>query len=188
MLRSCKQMERLVRDFGDLSEIESDAVVLRPGIHDGAEVLALACEGARANAAERGVEIAVERPPEAVLLRCDRDRILRALAHVIENAVRFAPKETAVALQVREQAGEVRFSVTDCGPGLDAETLQHLYDRQWHGKRADRVGAGLGLAIARGFILAHGGRIDVQSEPGATTFVLAVPKDAPSVPDLARAR
>jgi signal transduction histidine kinase len=93
-----------------------------------------------------------------------------------------------VALRVVEEAGEVRFSVTDAGPGLSAETLGHLYDRQWHGKRADRVGAGLGLAIARGFVVAHGGRIDVSSEPGQTTFVLAVPKDAPSVPDLARVR
>ena len=72
--------------------------------------------------------------------------------------------------------------MTDHGPGISEETLAHLYDRTWHAKRAERVGAGLGLAIVRGLVDAHGGQIEVASKPGATTFTLIFPKEdaAPS--------
>ena len=185
ILRSCKQMERLVRDFGDLSQIESDAVELRRGIHDAGQMLALAVEAYREAAALRSVMLAITEPPFAIVLRCDRDRLLRALDHVLENALRHAPEGSTVRVGATERgAGEVAFVVTDTGGGLDDETLEHLYDRTWHGRRAARVGAGLGLAIVRGFVLAHGGRVEVDTEPGATTFTLVVPRDTASVPDV----
>jgi two-component system sensor histidine kinase KdpD len=177
MLRSCKQMERLVRDFGDLSEIEAGAVVLRTGVHDAREMVETAAEAARPAAAARSVEVVVSAPAAPVMLRCDRERILRALAHLLDNASRFAPEGSAIELAVREQDGEVRLTVTDRGAGLSADTLEHLYDRTWHSKRADRTGAGLGLGIVRGFVEAHGGRVEVDPTPGATVFTLVLPKD-----------
>jgi signal transduction histidine kinase len=171
-------MERLVRDFGDLSEIEANAVVLRMGVHDAGQVLEIAAEAARANALARNVDIVVTAPEEPALVRCDRERMLRALAHVIDNAARLSPDGGSVQLTVAEREGNVCFLVTDHGPGLSDETLANLYDRTWHAKRAERVGAGLGLAIVRGFIDAHGGRIEVASKPGETTFTLVVPKDS----------
>jgi len=182
ILRSCKQMERLVRDFGDLSEIEGDAVELRVGVHDAGLMLEMAAEGARQNALARNVQITIAKPESPPLLRCDRDRILRALGHVIDNAVRFSPDGDTVALSVDEVDGNVRFRVTDHGPGLSDETLANLYDRMWHARRADRVGAGLGLAIVRGFLVAHGGTVNVDSKPGETTFTLMLPKDLPGAP------
>ena len=185
ILRSCKQMERLVRDFGDLSEIEGNAVELRMGIHDAGEMLEMVAESARSGGLARNVVIQVKRPPEPLPLRCDRDRFLRAIGHVIDNAVRFSPDGSTVSTTVDEQNGEVRYTVIDRGPGLSEETLAHLYDRTWHSKRADRVGAGLGLAIVRGILQAHGGRVEVESKPGEpTTFRLALPKDVTSSPKI----
>ncbi len=181
ILRSCKQMERLVRDFGDLSEIEGDAVELRLGVHDAGLMLEMAVESARQNAHARNIEISLSRSDAPPLVRCDRDRVLRALGHVLDNAVRFSPDGGRIETSVDEVDGKVRFVVTDHGPGLSEETLANLYDRMWHGRRADRVGAGLGLAIVRGFVEAHGGSIDVDSKPSiATTFTLMLPKDMPS--------
>ena len=178
ILRSCKQMERLVRDFGDLSEIEGDAVELRCGVHDAGQMLEMSAEAARQNALARNVEIAVASSEPAPLLRCDRARMLRALGHLIDNAVRFSPDGGTVSLSVDEVDDKVRFRVTDRGAGLSDETLANLYNRTWHGRRADRVGAGLGLAIVRGFLDAHGGTVDVDSKPGVeTTFTLTLPKD-----------
>jgi signal transduction histidine kinase len=185
MLRSCKQMERLVRDFADLSEIEQNALELRPGIHDAHQMLEMAHAGGRASAGARLVEIAVQPARHEVLLRCDNDRMLRAIGHLLENAIRHAPEASRVTLGVHESGGEVVFTVRDLGPGLSAETLEHLYDRVWHGRRSNRVGAGLGLAIARGIVTAHGGRIEVDTKPGTTTFSLVLPRDAPSVRNLA---
>lgn len=187
ILRSCRQMERLVRDFADLSEIEADAVVLRSGIHDATHMLSLAAEQLRARAVARGVDVALSLPTsesahrssvDPLLLRCDDERLLRALGHLVDNAIRFAPEGTAVQLSVEQDAGEVRFLITDRGPGIPEETLANLYDRGWHGRRAERVGAGLGLAIARGIVTAHAGRIDVETEPGRTVFALVIPRAA----------
>jgi signal transduction histidine kinase len=110
--------------------------------------------------------------------------VLRALDHVLENAIRHAPDGSVVGLAVRDSAGEIAFAITDHGAGIADETLEHLYDRAWHGRRASRVGAGLGLAVVRGFMTAHGGRVEVATRPGETTFTLVVPRDTASVPDV----
>jgi signal transduction histidine kinase len=182
ILRSCKQMERLVRDFGDLSEIESDAVELRLGVHDANEIVAVSAETARTNAMARNVEVSVTIPEKPVPIHCDRERISRALAHVLDNAVKFSPEGGTVSVVLEETSDEVHISVTDRGPGLSAETLANLYDRSWHSKRADRTGAGLGLAIVCGFVRAHDGTVEVESKPGSPTkFTLKLPKEAPSI-------
>jgi signal transduction histidine kinase len=184
ILRSCKQMERIVRDFGDLSEIESNAVELRLGVQDAGELTAIAAQGLREAASSKNVDIVVEPPEAPVLIRCDRERMQRALSHLVDNALRFAPPNTTVRLTVQEDGGSARVSVVDRGPGLDEETRANLYDRTWHAKRADRVGAGLGLAIVRGIASAHGGRVELSLAP--TTFTLVLPKEPISSGELPR--
>lgn len=184
ILRSCKQMERLVRDFADLSEIEADAVELRTCVHDASEMVEIAAEAAKANAAARNVSIDVERPAEPLPLRCDHDRLIRAINHVVDNAIRFTPDNGKIFLSVKDDGGEARFTVRDLGPGLSDETMAHLYERSWHSKKADRVGAGLGLAIVRGILQAHHGRVAVSSKPGLTTVDLIVPKEGVSADEI----
>jgi signal transduction histidine kinase len=176
MLRSCSQMERLVRNFADLAEIEGGGVSLRIGVHDVGEMLELAKNAAAAPADDRHVRIDVDKPRDRLALPCDRDRLLRALGHLLENAVKFAPEGSAVELSATRRGGDVVFEVVDRGPGLARDVLDNLFDRQWHAQRAKRVGAGFGLAIARGFAAAHGGRVEVESTPGSrTTARILVP-------------
>ncbi|MBX3190575.1 MAG: HAMP domain-containing histidine kinase [Labilithrix sp.] len=178
MIRSCAQMERLIKNFADLSEIEANAVTLRLGLHDAGEILELAANAARDAARTRSVTIEVRRPPSPLTVKSDRERILRAVGHVLENAVKHAPEGSAVTLAVEPRGRAVELSITDRGPGLDPELQQHLFDRQWLAARSSRAG-GFGLAIARGFVEAHGGRIDVESNAAATTFTLVVPTEPP---------
>lgn len=187
ILRSCKQMERLVRDFGDLSEIESNAVELQPSVSDAGAMLEQVAESARPSGLARHVLIEVKHPAEPVPLRCDHDRMLRALAHVLDNAIRVSPDGATVLVCVDATDGRVRFTIRDQGPGIPEETLAHLYDRSWHAKRADRSGAGLGLAIARGILQAHGGRVTVDSKPGQTTFELTLPKEGVTADEISEA-
>jgi signal transduction histidine kinase len=182
MLRSCAQMERLVRNFADLSEIEGNGVVLRLGVHDVGEMLELTAEGAEENAHGRRVTIEVDKPERGVTVRCDRERVLRALEHLVENALKFAPEGSAIALSAVRRDGEVVFQVTDHGPGLEPDVKKNLFRREFHAERAKRVGAGFGLAIARGFAAAHGGRVEVASEPGTSTIAtFAIPAEGPAV-------
>ncbi len=176
MLRSCAQMERLIRDFADLSEIEGDAVELRLGVHDAGEMLDFAREALNELAASRDVTIEVDKPEHPVVLTCDRERVLRLLHHLLDNALKFAPPKSKVTLAVRRDNGTATFSVIDHGTGLSKEVKKNLFDRQWHARRANRVGAGLGLAIARGFAEAHDGSLHVESRPGEeTTFTFTLP-------------
>jgi signal transduction histidine kinase len=180
MLRSCAQMERLVRNFADLSEIEGGTVALRLGLHDAGEVLTLAAESIRDAAEARHLSVEVEKPERPVTISADRDRLLRAVVHVAENAVKCAPEGSTVTLAARGDEREMVFSVTDRGPGLSTQVKKNLFDRSWHAKRANRVGAGFGLAIARGVAESHGGELDVESRRGvATTFSLRIPTGGP---------
>ncbi|MDB5215320.1 MAG: Osmosensitive channel histidine kinase KdpD [Myxococcaceae bacterium] len=180
MLRSCSQMERLIRNFADLSEIEADSVSLRLGLHDAGEMLEIAAAAIAETAAARSVAIELRKPEEHVTMTCDRDRLLRSIGHVIENAVKLAPAGSTVSLSVALEGNDVCFAVTDRGPGLTPQVRRNLYDRHWHAKRASRVGAGFGLAITRGFLAAHGGRLAVDSRPDVeTTFTHCAPKRGP---------
>ncbi len=183
MLRSCAQMDRLLRNFKDLAEIEENSLELRPGLHDAAEILELAAEAASSALRAMKVRLAVLKPDPRVTFRCDRDRILRAIGHVVENAVQHAPPGSTVTLSASLSEGRVSFAIVDCGPGLSLEELENLDDRHWHATRASRVGAGLGLAIVRGFVLAHEGEMVVDSRPNEiTTVTLSFPSEGPSLP------
>jgi signal transduction histidine kinase len=175
MLRSCSQMERLVRNFADLSEIEGNAVHLRTGTYDGGEMIELAAEAAGEAARARSITIELDRPPANIHLVCDRERMLRSLHHLIDNAIKHAPEASTITVSVSRRGEDVVFGVVDRGAGLNPQTRRNLFDRQWHAKRANRVGAGFGLAIARGFAQAHRGKLTVDSRPGQTTFCIIAP-------------
>lgn len=180
MLRSCSQMERLIRNFADLSEIEGDSVMLRLGPHAAGEMMEIAAESFREAANARSVTMELVKPEAPITMRCDRERLLRAIGHIVENAVKHAPEGSTVTLSVAMREGMVSFVVVDRGAGLSAQVRKNLYDRHWHAKRANRVGAGFGLAITRGVLASHGGRLTVESRPGErTTFTLYVPQDGP---------
>lgn len=175
MLRSCAQMERLVRNFADLSEIEGGTLSLKLADSDAREIAELAVQNAQDAARMKNVSILADAPDERVIITCDRDRVLRALGHVVDNAVRAAPPESVVVVAASPGPDGIAFSVTDEGDGIAPAVKKNLFDREFHAKRLNRAGAGFGLSIAQGFATAHGGRIDVTSKPGATTVAIVIP-------------
>ncbi len=174
MLRSCSQMERLIRNFGDLSAIEGDSLELRLADHDAAALAEQVANGASEAAGAKHVRIVVTKPEAPIVLRCDHDRLQRGLAHLVDNAIHAAPDGSTVDLSVTRNGEVVTFHVIDRGPGIDEETKAHLFDRAWHVARAGRAATAFGLSIARGFARAHGGDIAFESRPGSTAFSLTV--------------
>jgi signal transduction histidine kinase len=102
--------------------------------------------------------------------------VLRVLSNVIGNAIKFCPERSLIAVAVEPLDHAACFSVRDSGPGIAAADLGHVFERHWHAAAPSGGGSGLGLFIAKGIVEAHGGRIWVESRPGAgSTFRFTLP-------------
>lgn len=183
--RSAERMGRLVEDLLDMSRIEEGALVIRPTVERADDLL----EQARAVFADQAQRVGVELDvaqgeSDSPSLRVDADRIQQGLNNLLDNALKFTPRGGRVTLAAAARDdGRVALSVADSGPGIPKEEVDRLFDRFWQASRHDRTGSGLGLAIVHGITEAHGGAVEVQSEPGSgTTFTLVLP----GVPEVGR--
>jgi signal transduction histidine kinase len=138
-------------------------------------------------AAERRVTISVVDDPAAVVTG-DRDRLRQALANLVDNAIKYGPQRGTVTLAVRRSQSDAVLMVRDEGPGIPADEIPRVWDRLFRGDRSRSArGLGLGLSLVRAYARAHGGRVSVESAPGAgSTFSVVLPMNPPSVPDLSR--
>ena len=100
----------------------------------------------------------------------DRERIQQTLSNLVGNAIKFSPAGSKIVVAARNESDEVIISVLDNGKGIAADQLPRVFDRYWQSSRTDRQGAGLGLAIAKGIVETHGGRIWIESTPGKGTI------------------
>jgi len=110
----------------------------------------------------------------------DRSMLRRALSNLLDNALRFTPADGVVRIHIVEQSEGLRLTVENSGDGISQELLPRLFDRFYRADPARQEGssehAGLGLAITRSIIQAHGGQIRCKSENGWTRFVIEMPK------------
>ena len=107
----------------------------------------------------------------------DRDRLLQVFANLVGNAIKFTPTGGEVTLRLDRCGDDVQLSVRDTGPGISEIEREHIFERYWQAQPTAKKGAGLGLFITKGIIEAHGGKIWIESEPGAgSTFRFTVPK------------
>lgn len=174
--RSVSGMHRLIDDLLDVTRMESGvfSVELQP-----CDVAALArdvTEQFRRQAVNGGLTLECNVEGDAITAVADPHRIAQVLQNLVGNALKFTPAGGRVTVAVvRDECG-VRCSVADTGAGIAPDDLSRLFERFWQARRSRRSGAGLGLAIARGIVEAHGARLEVQSELGAgSTFSFRVP-------------
>jgi len=115
----------------------------------------------------------------------DPMRFAQVLGNLVSNAVKFTESGGRVSVTAERRGDLVLIAVRDTGVGIPAHHLPHIFDRHWHSRSAVRTaGAGLGLAIARGIVEAHGGRISVDSTEGVgSTFSFTVPTAHKPAPD-----
>jgi PAS domain S-box-containing protein len=164
-------MTRLVNDLLDAARIEAEGLPVHLSLQDALAVAREAITAAQPLAAQRGLALHAALPELPAPASLDRERLLQVFNNLIGNALKFT-EAGAVTVSAAERDGELVFSVSDTGRGIDPAHLPHLFDRYWRAPRSQgSPGVGLGLFIARGIVLAHGGRISVASEPGrGTTF------------------
>lgn len=171
------RMAELVTSLLEMSQLEAGTLKLSPGLCRLDTFIKHVMETAK-----NGQSVQVALPPEIPLLYIDRRRMEMVLRNLLENAQHYAGEEAEIYLRARyaqaeEEAG-IYLSVTDNGPGLPADQTERIFERFYQidgGRERASSGVGLGLAICRGFVEAHGGRIWAENRTdGATGAVFSI--------------
>lgn len=181
LIEETRVMERLVEDLRTLSLTEAGTLQLHREPTDPDVLLGEVAAGYRAEATRTGVSLEVLAPDDLPILEVDPVRVREVLANLVGNAFRYTPAGGRITITGDRGPGDdgVVFVVSDTGSGIEPELLPNVFDRFAKGR--DSRGSGLGLAIARDLVVAHGGTIEVHSEPGrGTTFEVRLPSGRPA--------
>jgi PAS domain S-box-containing protein len=174
--RAAEQMTSLTQDLLEVSALESGSMTMQPRACPAGPLLRAVEEMFAPVAQEEGLALAVAPADELPAAHADYGRVLQVFGNLVANAIKFTPPGGRVELGA-ECAGEwLRFWVRDTGPGIAPEHLPRLFDRFWQARRGGKAGAGLGLAIAKSIVEAHGGQIWAESAAGGgSTFRFTLP-------------
>jgi signal transduction histidine kinase len=176
ILRGADRANRLIEDLLDIRRAQAGRLELRREDLAPAALLFDVVEAHRPLFAARDVVLELDRLSALPAISADRDRLLQVLENVLGNALKFTPQGGRVTAGGYDDGDRVVFRVADTGPGLPADEVSHLFDRFWQAGEDDRRGLGIGLAIARQVVEAHGGEIWATSESGRGTIVsFAIP-------------
>ena len=132
------------------------------------------------SAEQKGVALQTSRAENLPSIMADPDRLKQILANLIENALRYTPSGGVIQLSANAEGQGVVIRVRDTGAGIPKDEIAHIFDRFYRGDKSrdrDKGGSGLGLAIVNSLVSAHGGSINVTSQPGeGTTFIIWLAK------------
>jgi signal transduction histidine kinase len=160
-----RTLSALVDDLFELARIDAGALTLELRRMPVAPLVASALRMLRPEAEARGVALSAD-VDEQVEAELAPDKFERVLFNLVTNALRHTPSDGSVAVRVERRASELLLRVEDSGEGLPAEAQARMFERFWRADRARSTsGAGLGLAIARGLVEAHGGKIWAENRP-----------------------
>jgi signal transduction histidine kinase len=174
--RAGERMNRLIQDLLDVAKLEAGRLGIDPKPTEIAPIVNEAVDMLRPIAAEKSIRLDLVVADGLPTITADAGRVLQVLSNLVGNAVKFTPAGGRVTIRAERVAGSVRFCVADTGPGIPPAQLPQIFGRFWQADRSDRRGIGLGLAIAKGIVEAHGGRIWVESRVAEGTslyFTLA---------------
>jgi two-component system sensor histidine kinase KdpD len=169
----------MVSNLLDLSRIEGGALRPQKAWYDLDELIADVRSRLEARTTNHPLTAEIE--PDLPLLRFDYVEIAQVLVNLIENALTYTPVGTAITIGAKRVDGAVEISVHDEGPGIPLERQARIFEKFFRARVGTvPMGTGIGLAISKGLVEAHGGKIGVESAPGAGTtfrFTLPLPGD-----------
>jgi two-component system, OmpR family, sensor histidine kinase KdpD len=160
------RLDRLVGEATEMAQLDAHKVELHFSPVDIATVIESAVEESRTILAEHPIEIRV--PPALPKVRVDADRVAEVLKQLLENAAKYSPAAAPIAITAEKRGDRVVTSVTDHGPGIDEFEQSLIFDKFYRGRdqRYQVQGTGMGLAIAKAIVEAHGGMVSLTSQLG----------------------
>jgi two-component system, OmpR family, phosphate regulon sensor histidine kinase PhoR len=183
ILTNVRRMQRIVDDLLDLSRIESGGWVPAPVRVDVASAAADALSSLRAAAAEKGVTLSVDVGRDAASLHADPTAVRQILTNLVENAIRYTPRDGRVTVFTERDGTGVWIGVRDTGIGIAPEHVPRVFERFYRvdpARSREAGGTGLGLSIVRHLAEAHGGRVRAESAVGRGTTIAAFLPFAPA--------
>lgn len=186
-LDAAQQMRRLSQSLLELARFDAGQVAMERAVFDLADPVRAVLDLVRPLARERGLRLEADLQPCPV--EGDPDRLARVASNLVTNAIWYNRPEGSLRICTRPAEGMSILEVADTGIGISAEDLAHVFERFYRADRARRRaegGHGLGLAICRAVVEAHGGTIHVVSTPGSgSTFTVRLPRSAGPTPESA---
>ncbi|MFL5470152.1 MAG: PAS domain S-box protein [Gemmatimonadaceae bacterium] len=180
--RAADRMNRMIQDLLDVKRMESGRLTIELKPEEPGSLVNDTVDMLRPLAAGTGIMLDTALDDDLPCVVADAARIQQVLSNLVGNAVKFTPRNGRITVSAERIDGEVRFGVIDTGPGIPAEQVPHIFGRFWQARASDRRGIGLGLAIAKGIVEAHNGRIWVESHVGlGSTFYFTLPSASPEV-------
>lgn len=171
------RLGRIVGDLAELSAAEAAALSLHPADTDLAGLVRALLADREAELRSAGLRVRADLGTRPVTVRADAGRLHQAFGNLLSNAARYCRPGDTVEVTVGTGGGRAVVEVSDTGPGIAAEDLPHVFDRFWRGKSGNGVsGSGIGLAVVRELVAAHGGTVRVASPPsGGAVFTVSLP-------------
>lgn len=174
--RSSERMARLIGDLLDYSKIQAGTFSVEARRTALRSFVMELLDSMRPQATEKRIELLIRLTEEDPCVICDPDRISQVLSNLVGNSIKFTPEGGRIEVTSAVEGDQLRFSVSDTGPGLTCEQLEHVFERYWQAEATAQKGAGLGLAISQAIIRAHRGTIWAESEPGrGSVFSFKIP-------------
>jgi two-component system, OmpR family, sensor histidine kinase KdpD len=170
------RLDALIGEAVEMAEIDANVVRVQTSPRHTRTLLEQVVAESRTSLRRHQAVLMVQEPDRPVWF--DAQLLGRVFRHLIENAARYSPPEGRIVLRARRVEGRLEFEVEDNGPGIDKADLPHIFDKFYRGKKGRVIGkgTGMGLAIARAIVRAHGGELDVESSPEhGSTFRFWVP-------------
>jgi signal transduction histidine kinase len=180
---SAGQLQKMINDLLDLARSDAGKLRIEPEPTSVRVLAQRVGRQMRPHFAEKDQQLTVSVEKDLPDVNADPDRIAQVLANLLTNANKYSPEGAAVRLEAAKLGEEIEFSVSDNGPGLGKDELDHVFDRFWRAESGETQsvgGTGLGLAIAKSLVELHGGAISATSNPGQGAtfrFVLPIAKD-----------
>ena len=173
---TAKRMQRLIQDLLDVARVEAGGLAVTPEPMEVEPFVREVVLPHEALAEQKRIRLVCDVRAELPPICADRDRLTQVLANLIGNAIKFTPERGVIQIEVRHRNDDVYFTVRDNGPGIPEADLKNVFTPYWQAKKTAHMGAGLGLAIVRGIVEAHGGKVWAENAPGGgAMFTFTVP-------------
>jgi signal transduction histidine kinase len=181
--KDIRDLSELIDDLFQMTQLDAGGLALDLNQSSLVDLLSDTLESFQAQASKQGIALSASITPDVGMVMMDTSRIGRVLNNLISNALRHTKSGGQVQLIAEREAGLVRIKVADSGEGIAPEDLPYVFDQFYRGEKSrsrQTGGVGLGLAIARGIVEAHGGEISVESQLGSgSTFCFTLPDKIP---------